>query len=262
MKILLLFTFLGIVYSCSSDSTGKQAENNSKENSNSVKVQKIIEPIKRGEKIKLLAIEEHSCFDLLFDTISSIEFKKYFRKEHQSKIKIRNTSKVIDIQTAAQTHQLFHYNPNSNQTGDRGYQLLNYFPETKLYALNHNFVSDDFGFSQLVLIDSVTDFQYEIETNSDESFEVPVFSTNNSYFALFRNHLFDDNGTTIAIINVRDKEKPKSYLTVNSVYTTNDFNIESIYWKNDHTLYLKCFRIIEIEDEIKKDIFYLKTKII
>ena len=259
MKYLIVSCLI-ILFSCNSKSSKKLIKD--KKGVDSKLTEKKINPvkrIKRGEKIKLFVIEEHSVTYFLFDTISSKEFKKYFKKDVFNKVKIRKTTKVIDIPTAAQTYQFNHYNPASSQTGDRGYELLNYFPETKIYALNHNFISDDLGFSQLVLIDSVTDYQYELESNGDNALEAPVFSSNNSYFATFRNKIYEDNGSTIAIFKINHKEKPKTYLTLKSVDTFVEFNIESICWKNDKTLLLKCFKVIEEDDEMRKEVIYLKT---
>lgn len=257
-KFIIVFLILNSLFACTSNKTNGPKTQKKTMIKNSLQSQKKLNPIKKGQTLKLFVNTEHS-FDFIFLTSNSNEFNVAYKKALQPKIKVRTNAKVVDVTTAFQTYQFNHYNPNNTQSGDRGYEFLEFDNNSKIYSMNHHFQNDDFGFTKLELIDSVTDFKYEIDVDCDSPLEKPIFSTTSTFLVTYVNNLFEDNGSTLVLFKLNSKKDPKSYIQFIKSSTNSDFNIELDCWKNDSTLLLKCFKIIEQNDEMKKEVFYLKT---
>lgn len=257
-KFIIVFLILNSLYACTSNKSNGSKIQKKTVVKNSIQSPQKVNPIEKGQTVKLFVNTEHS-FDFIFLKSNSTEFNAACKKALQPKFKIRSTAKVVDVTTAFQTYQFNHYNPNNTQTGDRGYEFLEYDNNSKIYSLYHHFQNDDFGFTKLELIDSVTDYKYEFEVDNDFPFEKPVFSTSCSFFVTYINNLFEDNGSTLVLFKLNSKKDPKSYIQFIKSSTIVDFNIELVCWKNDSTLLLKCFKIIEENEEMKKEVFYQKA---
>lgn len=130
----------------------------------------------------------------------------------------------------------------------------------KLIAITENSTAESLNFGELILLDSLNDYQYTIISIGDGAIELPIPSTSNNYFVYFYNSVYEHKNCSIRILRVNDKSNPKNYLSEYASYESNDFAIEKIVWKSDNSFYVKGYEEVNENGNWVKNIKYYKTE--
>lgn len=197
---------------------------------------------------------------LRFDIITENEFAKY--KINIRKIQAVKTNRKGDyffIKTKHQTHRFKIYKDYGGTESWSGSEFLGYYPTLKLYAITSNSTAEHLGFGSLMLLDSLTDYTYNIISFGDESVQLPVPSPNNKYLVYFSNAMYQHKNTDIGILKINNKSKPTTYLKEYASYHSNDFAIETIIWINDNSFMVKGYEEIYVKEKWIKKYKYYKT---
>lgn len=184
---------------------------------------------------------------LLFDSISEAEFNQLKAKKHLTKIKAKQKGNIFSVQTAMRKHSFRIYKDYGEPENWSGFELKGYYPGLKLFTLTENSTAEHLGFGELFLLDSITDYRYNISSFGDGSVETPIPSIHGKYLVYYYNEVYENGVADIGILKVNSKTKPDSYLKEHAFYHTSDFGVEEIRWKSDHCFYLKGYK--EIYDE-------------
>lgn len=194
---------------------------------------------------------------LTFDQISEAEFNSFHSKNFIQKLKIEEKDNSFFIQTSIQKHTFKKYTDYGGDESWSGYEFLGYYPALKLYALTKNATSEHIGFGELFLLDSINDYQYNIISFGDGSVELPIPSNNYKYLVYYYNSVYKHKNCDIGVLKINDKLKPQNYLTEFSSFHSDEFKIEKIVWKSDHSFYVKGYEeIYENKKWIKKYNYY------
>lgn len=194
---------------------------------------------------------------LVFDTISESEFNQLQTKKYLTQLKPEQRGNYFFVQTAAQKHRFKKYADYGGEASWSGNELMGYYPALKLYALTENSTSENLGFGELFLLDSLTDYQYTIVSFGDGSVQLPIPSVQNKYLVYYYNAMYDHKDADIGILKINSKGQPEKYLTEYASYHSTDFAVEKIVWKSDHCFYVKGYEeVYENEKWVKKYKYY------
>lgn len=199
---------------------------------------------------------------LKFDAITENEFAKF--KKYGRNIQPVKTNRKGDyffVNTKLKTHRFKMYKDYGGTESWSGSEFLGYYPALKLYAITSNSTAEHLGFGTLMLLDSLSDYTYNIISFGDESVQLPVPSPNNKYLVYYSNTMYQHKNADIGILKINSKSKPATYLKEYASYHTDDFAIEAIIWINDNSFMVKGYEeVYEKEQWIKKYKYY-KTSI-
>lgn len=101
-------------------------------------------------------------------------------------------------------------------------------PKLTFETITENSNSENLGFGQLFLLDSLNDYRYNIISFGDGSVELPIPSINNNYLVYFYNSVYEHKNCNIGVLKTNKKSNPKNYLNEYASYNSTDFAIEKI----------------------------------
>ncbi|NRS87530.1 hypothetical protein HNQ02_000437 [Flavobacterium sp. 7E] len=198
---------------------------------------------------------------LTFDTVTEKDFllldqeKKYIQTS-----KPEQNDDFFYVKTALIKHKFKKYKDYGGQDSWSGFEYLGYYPGSKLFAITENSTSDNLGFGDFLLLDSLNDFVYNIISFGDGSVELPIPSINNKYFVYYYNSTYKHKNCDIGILKINDKSNPRTYLSEYASYNSNNFAIEKIVWETDNSFYVKGYEEVYENDKWIKKYNYYKTE--
>ena len=143
--------------------------------------------------------------------------------------------------------------------GFRGWEYAGYFPLLKMHALFSHSVSEHIGFSDLVLIDSITTDRYSIASIGDDAVAVPIHSPDGRFLAYYYNPIYERNSSFIGILAVDAKDtRTKGRISELMSFQTEDWGVEDIRWAGSSSLIVKAYTIqISGQTKTRKYAYYL-----
>ena len=196
---------------------------------------------------------------LTFETITENEFLSLAPKTYIQTIKPDQNKDFFYIQTDLNKHKFKKYKDYGGKESWSGNEFVGYYPDLKLFAITDNSTAENLGFGQLFLLDSVTDYQYNIISFGDGNVALPIPSLNNKYFVYYYNSVYEHKNCDIGVLKINGKSNPQNYLSEYASYRSNDFAIEQIIWKSDNCFYVKGYEEIYENDNWIKKYKYYKT---
>ncbi|MCA6361994.1 MAG: hypothetical protein IM638_03090 [Bacteroidetes bacterium] len=133
------------------------------------------------------------------------------------------------------------YNSDLLNEGENGYKLTGILPSVNLFVLTHYYLNEGFTFSNLVLLDSLTNYRYILISFGDGGNEIPLASSNNGFVIYYYNSLFEAE-SKIGVLSINDRAKPETFL---SEYASGGFSgmrIDTILWESDSAFCVKGYR--------------------
>lgn len=193
-------------------------------------------------------------------TFVKIPEKDFLKLEQKNYVVTQNPSKGKDcfyIQTAFEKHKYNNYKDYGAEKSWSGFEYLGYYPDFNLYAITENSTSENLGFGQLFLLDSLTDYKYNIISFGDVGVELPIPSINNKFFVYFYNSVYDHKNCDIGLLKINSKSDPSNYLIEYASYNSTEFAVDKLLWKSDNCFYVKGYEeIYENDVWVKKFTFY------
>lgn len=143
--------------------------------------------------------------------------------------------------------------------GFRGWEYAGYFPLLKMHALLSHNVSEHIGFSDLVLIDSITADRYSIVSIGDDAVEVPIPSPGGRFLAYYYNPIYERNSSFIGILAVDAKDsRTKGPISELMSFQTKDWSVEEIRWAGSSSFIVKAYTVeIAGDTRTRKYAYYL-----
>jgi hypothetical protein len=217
-----------------------------------------------GDSIKKIDLGYGDKYEKLPKLTFEITFEKEFLSLEESTAYIQTfrlpqKGNLFYIQTAFKKHPFKKYSDYGGKESWSGYEFLGYYPAAKLFAITENSTSENLGFGQLFLLDSLSDYSYNIISFGDGSVELPIPSINNKYFVYFYNSVYKHKNCDIGVLKINDKSNPKTYLSEYASYNSTDFAIEKIIWKSDNSFYVKGYQEKYENEKWVKEFKYYKT---
>ena len=195
---------------------------------------------------------------LTFKSITQKEFLSVGQKSYIKNLKVEENKNFFHVQTAYEKHKFKKYKDDGGSKGWNGFEFLGYYPTTKLFAIAENSTSESVGFGELFLLNSLTNYSYNIISFGDARVELPIPSPNNKYFVYFYNASYQHKNCDIGVLKISDIADPKTYLREYASYQSKDFATEEIVWKSDNIFFLKGYEeIYENGKWIKKYKYYM-----
>lgn len=194
---------------------------------------------------------------LKFIQISEDEFSMLEQRDFMDTRSPKQNKDFFFIRTAVKSYKFKKYKDYGGNESWNGYEYLGYYPETKLFAISENSTSEGIGFGQLTLLDSLSDYKFNIVSIGDDRVELPIPSINNNYFVYYYNSVYEHKNSEIGILKIHDRSNMSAYLSEYASYQSDDFAIEKIVWKSDKSFYVKGYEeVYENEDWVKKYSYY------
>lgn len=212
---------------------------------------------------KLIDIGFYDTFEKLPQLkLQIISESAYIKSTYTTSIQTIKSEQDKDffyLTTAFKKHSFKKYRDNGGALSWSGCELSGYYPEFKLYAITQYSTADNLGFSELFLLDSITNYTYNIISPGDDRVELPVISPNKRWMAYFHNAAYEPNVCNIFILSIGNKTTPEKFLREHSSYHSNEFTIEEMAWQSDNCILIKVSRELEQNAEIIKVYEYYKT---
>ena len=201
--------------------------------------------------------------NLKFSKITKNQFDKAQSKQKNILPKIRKNDSFLFIKTKSENLKFKVYKDYKENGSWSGSEYVGYYPKLKFYAIQTNYIADYLGFSELTLIDSISNNKYDIISPGDGAIEQPITSLDKKYLVYNYNDMYEFQGCFIGIIKVDEfnKNNPKKYLTEFKSHTSEDWAVEEIKWKDNNTLFIKTYKEKLINKKKQKIFDYLKTNI-
>jgi len=222
------------------------------------------EPNSNSDSTKTIDLGYYDTFEklpkLTFEKINESEFNFLQSKKFIEKLKLEQNKNFFYVQTAIQKHKFEKYMDYGGNESWNGYEFLGYYPKLKLFALTESSTAKNLEFGELFLLDSISDYKYNIISFGDGSVELPIPSISNKYLVYYYNYVYQQKNCDIGVLKINDKSNPKNYLTEYSSSHSDEFAIEKIIWKSDNCFYVKGYEEIYINDEWIKRYKYYKTE--
>ena len=198
---------------------------------------------------------------LSFTTSSLGEYDECPANIYMVKPKLKASKKHHIISTRGKQFNLIKYKDYGGNDGFRGYKFLGFYPRLKMFAITESSTAEHLGFSSLVLIDSLTSYQYHVVSIGDGAVEAPIPSVQGKYLVYFYNWPYEDNSCFIGLLKVNHRSKPDKMLVEKASYDTKKWAVESIKWLDDKTFYVKAFTVKPHQRQGRRFYQYLKGKI-
>ncbi|MEN7548805.1 hypothetical protein AAG747_12865 [Rapidithrix thailandica] len=165
------------------------------------------------------------------------------------------------IKTKGDKIKFENYHYDATAEGHRGSEFVGYYPESSMYVVIHYFTSESLGFGQLVMVDSLTNNQYEIISIGDGAVELPISSPGNDFLVYYYNYMYEQKECFMGVIKVDESNKnhPQKYLTEYSSYPSTDWAVEEIRWADNDTLIIKVYEKEFEKEEWVKKYWYVKS---
>lgn len=198
---------------------------------------------------------------ITFRKTSAAEYEQYKPAKALVKLKLKETKSQFQIRAKGKPYWLKKYNPQAGGEGFRGFEFFGYFPKLKMYVLTSNATAEHIGFSDLILVDSLSNYRYTIVSVGDAAVETPVPSVHSKYLLYFYNEVYNTNNCTIAILKVNDRKVPSKLLTEYQYFKTDKWAVDQIRWIDDRSFLLKAV-VRSVENSQRSEHFeYYKAKL-
>ncbi|MCU0435498.1 MAG: hypothetical protein MUC87_18715 [Bacteroidia bacterium] len=148
---------------------------------------------------------------------------------------------IIYIQTKDKNFSLRKYNSNNFKENDNGYKLSGVLPLQNLFVLTKMNLDEGFTFSSLMLLDSLTNYRYTINSFGDAGGNVPETSSGRKYLIYYYNLIFAEE-SKIGILKINDRSNPETYLSEFASGDLSGLQIETIVWESDSVFCVKGYR--------------------
>ncbi|MBO0592959.1 SH3 domain-containing protein [Cellulophaga sp. E16_2] len=200
---------------------------------------------------------------LKFSKITKNEFEKIEPNPKNILPKINKNDTFFFIKTKNENFKFKVYKDYKENGSWSGSEYIGYYPKLKFYAIETNYTQDYLGFSELTLIDSISNNKYNIISPGDGAVEQPITSPKGNYLVYKYNVMYEFQGCFIGVIKVDElnKNNSKKYLTEFKSYTSEDWAVEEIKWKDNNTLYIKTYKEKHTDKKQRKIFDYLKTNL-
>jgi hypothetical protein len=198
---------------------------------------------------------------LSFTASSFAEYDKCPAMIYFVKPKLKASKMHHIIPTKGKQFNLRKYKDYGGNDGFSGYEVLGFYPKLKMFAITENSTAEHLGFSVLVLIDSLTSYQYHLVSIGDGAVEAPIPSMHDKYLVYFYNWPYEDNSCFIGLLKVNHSSKPGKMLDEKASFDTKKWAVESIKWLDDATFYVKAFTVKAHQRQGSRFYQYLKGKI-
>ncbi|MGJ1422287.1 hypothetical protein ACR79T_21900 [Sphingobacterium spiritivorum] len=182
-----------------------------------------------------------------YDKLPSIKFHKSSKEDYDLcrqalrpvSLPLKEVNGHMLVPTKQGTVRLQKYTDSAK--GDfRGYEYAGYFPGLKMYVVNSIHVAEHIGFSDRILIDSTSGYQYAIVSVGDDAVEIPVPSPDGNYILYYYNYVYEKNSCFVGILNVSKTTHPAKRLSETMSFQTKDWAVEEIRWKDNRTFMVKA----------------------
>lgn len=217
------------------------------------------------EKVKTFEVGNYDIYEKLpkfkIDSTNESEFNQQKRIVNFDTDKIDRKQGFFYIQTSK--GKLKFKEIDENRQGNAGYigsEYLGFDKKMKLFSVENQWISDDLGFAEIVLIDSISNFKYKIISLGDWSVSLPKISTNKKFMVYFQNPEYESETLSIAVLKINNENRNDKFLTeYKSCFIDNGLSIEEIRWKDDNTFFLKTYKSKSDENgkEIKEYKFFV-----
>lgn len=222
-------------------------------------------PAPLADSGKLIDIGYYETFEklpkLTLQIISESAYKKNTSILSFKTIPSDQDKDFFYLTTAIKKHRFKKFRDYGGALSWSGCEFSGYYPELKLYAITQHSTADNLGFSELFLLDSITNYTYNIISPGDARVELPVISPNKRWMAYFHNVAYEPNVCDIGIFSTGDKTTPEKFLREHSSYHSNEFSIEEMAWQSDNCLFLRVSRELEQNEATIKVFEYYKVEI-
>ncbi|QXP61744.1 SH3 domain-containing protein [Olleya sp. HaHaR_3_96] len=200
---------------------------------------------------------------LKFTAITEVEFYKTDSIPPSQLTKIEKDDSHFFIKTKKETHQFKFYKDYGKNGGWSGSEFIGYYPAFKFYAITNSFTSGGLGFGQFILIDSITNYQYNLISIGDGEVQQPIPSPNNDYLIYYYNLMYSESESFISLIkvNASAKSEVNNYLSEYKSYHSQDWKVEAIRWSNMDTCIIKASEKVYQNKTWIKTYKYFKTDI-
>ncbi|MEO5910174.1 MAG: hypothetical protein ABIP95_04755 [Pelobium sp.] len=258
MKYLLLIFSTVLFFSCNQKT--KQIEHKKL----GLKIEQPLEVKPIEDTLKIISIGYGDTYDSLpklkFDTLSKSDFDQIQSKKFLVQKHLKEKGNYFFIKTDKSNHQFKKLKDYGGEDSWSGYEFFGFYPTLNLYAITSNSTAESLGFSDLILLDSLTDYSYGIIGFGDGSVELPIPSPNFKYLVYYYNSVYEHKNAAIGILKINDKSNPNTYLKPYASFNSKEFAIEEMKWKTDHCLYVKGYEeVYEKEIWVKKYGYYQTT---
>lgn len=180
---------------------------------------------------------------IVFTPSSVAEYDKYANTKYLVKPKLKTSKTHHIINSKGKQFNLKKYKDYGGEESYSGYGFLGYYPKLKMFALTENSTAEHLGFGNLVLIDSLTSYQYAIVSIGDGAVETPIPSPEGKYLIYYYNWPYEDNSCFIGLMKIGDRKNPQKVLTEKAGFDTKKWAVENIKWINDNTFLIKAFTV-------------------
>lgn len=199
---------------------------------------------------------------LSFEKISETMFLQYKKREKKTLI----TSKPI------QKDSFFYLNTQSKRwvfksqvrywqhiDGELWYEYVGYDAALKMYVITQNSVSENLGFGNLMLIDSLTNSQYEVVSVGDGAVETPMPSPHNRFLIYYYNYEYENKNGFIGLLKIDNRQNPNVFLVEHASYESEDWGIEDLIWIDDNSFAVKGYEEVYENEKWVKHFNYYKS---
>lgn len=215
----------------------------------------------RGREVAVGYADRYDSLPRIIFERTTIENYEKFQKAHQLVHNVPVVDKaMLVVPTGKGKLRLKKYDGSPGQGGGfRGWEHAGYFPLLKMHALFSHSVAEHIGFSDLVLIDSITADQYSIVSIGDDAVEVPIPSPDGRYLAYYYNPAYERNSSFIGILGIGKKASSlEGRISELMSFQTKDWAVEDIRWVDSSSFIVKAY-IVQIagQSRTRKYAYYL-----
>lgn len=199
---------------------------------------------------------------LSFEVISEKTFLDYKKRDKKTLM----TSKPI------QKDSFFYFNTQSklwffknmvkdwqNLNHEHWYEYMGYDRALKMYILTEYSVSENLGFGNLMLIDSLTNTRYELISVGDGNVEIPTSSPHNRFLVYYYNYEYEQKNSFIGLLKINNRQNPRTFLLEHASYESTDWGIEDLVWIDDNSFAIKGYEEVYENEKWVKHFSYYKS---
>ena len=201
-----------------------------------------------SEEMKTIKVGYYDIFEKLpkfiIDSTTAFEFDQQKTIADFETNKIERKQGFFYIQTSNEKLKFKEIDENSiGNASLNGNEYFGFDKKLKMYSVEKQWVSDDLGFAEMTLIDSITNYKYKIISLGDWSVSVPKPSTTKKFMVYYQNPEYESETLSIAVLKITNENRNVKFITeYKSCFIDNGLSIEEIRWKDDNTFFLKLYK--------------------
>ncbi|SKB84060.1 hypothetical protein SAMN05660841_02623 [Sphingobacterium nematocida] len=168
----------------------------------------------------------------------------------------------ITVPTAQGGILLKPYDDQSQGDGFRGWEYKGYLPIPKMHALVSQHVSEHLGFSDMVLLDSISATRYVIASIGDGAVEVPIPSPKGQFLVYYYNYVYERNSCFVGVLRIAEPNNSAEFRLAELMsFQTKDWAVKDIRWIDDHSFIVKAYTVQRTSTSERKQYAYYLAKI-